>query len=661
MAKSKIDITFNSTPLIGDYLQINNDLSAINISEQFQATRVTNGYTVIGLNKFDTALNYYNAISLDYNGSGLYSITITGNIVTIYANQDNVVFSVFTNNTSGRISTTITNEVVAPTIEISALTYSEATTDPTNNVKVSVTTSELATSVSSPVVIDPNTLNPFTFEVLRGVTKVITCTSASGTANKTITTPDILSIGNVSISLFNTPSGGNATINVTNVSGLTLQYSLDNVTFQSSNVFNGLIVGSYTIYVKDQLGVTVSEAFDVTVFTPNITLTSAFSYLSKEMSIRFKKNVVWDNFSNYRTEDNTLSCEEKIENAYPFYHKFQTVDIITTQFLSNYSDISANIIKEDGSKDAITINKKSNNLDIKDYRDATYYKYSDTQLGIYFTSGDTYDYSTGFVNGTYVLNGSLPSWGAINNYIEIDTLGWFQIVAITYDETKNADVLLINYAYSGSETVEKVGSIYNHKNYEIYEFDINFYTYEGQELQIELLQNNVVFGDCNYLSEKIHVLETWYDTLELKWYNPTDTFVFYSTGIINKSRVEFIKFEPNNDSDLKIHKTDITTLLISSESYETMGLEIGHLTTSIMRQLSKAFLHKELYIDNVQYVLNSAPDTEPIPFTNLHILKLNLTKTGQVFNSEFSGDIGNTSTGEIIGLLQSTDNYIKLG
>ena len=111
MAKSKIDITFNSTPLVGDYLQINNDLSAINISEQFQATRVTNGYTVIGLNKFDTALNYYNAISLDYNGSGLYSITITGNIVTIYANQDNVVFSVFTNNTSGRISTTITNEV----------------------------------------------------------------------------------------------------------------------------------------------------------------------------------------------------------------------------------------------------------------------------------------------------------------------------------------------------------------------------------------------------------------------------------------------------------------------------------------------------------------------------------------------------------------------
>ena len=665
MAKSKIVVTFNIIPQVLDVLAILNGIlpSGQVLAETFFTIRDSNGKTKIGLSITESAYNYYLAVQTDYNNSSNYTITYLSNTVTIEAKESNVVFSILENNTSGRISTLITNEVEAIPITIDSVTYSQADSDACNYVKVNVTTSELATSISSPIVVDPNIDNPFSFDYLRGTNIQLSCTNGVTTANGVYTLPGILAIGNVDVVLFNTPTGSNATINVSNVGGLTLQYSLDNTTWKSQNTFNGLVEDTYTIYVKDQLGCTVSKSFEVVVFTPDIELNSAFSYLANEMSIRFKKNIAWDNFSDYKNEDNTLSCEEDksyFGKNYKYYHKFQTVDIIETQFLSNYSDISANIIKEDGSKVALTINEKVNNIGVKDYRDATYYKYSDTQIGVYFTSGNTYDYVTGLVNGTYVLNGLLPDWGVIGNYIEISTLGWFSISEIIYDEALNHDVLLINYAYSGAAVIEKVGSIFNYKNYNVYDFEINFFDYLNEDVQIEILQNDINFGDYNYLSETISVSNYWDNTIELKWYNDTDSFVYYSTGIINKSRFDFEKFDSESDSELEIHKTDTTAILISSESYKSKVLEFSPVTTSIMEQIKKALLHKELYINNVQYVSNSSPETEIIPNTNLYIVRAKLTKTGNVFNSEYSTD-SDVVSGEIIGLLQSDDNYIKLG
>ena len=640
MAKSKITITFNSVPSVDSVVTFYDDFLDSNFIETFKTNRLSNFQSKIGTSASETALNYYNSLNVDYNSIGVYNISIIGNSVTVEAKQDNVTFSEITNTTSGAVTTSAVNETVLPSLTIDSISYSSSDADNCNYVKVTVTTSELATSISSPVVVDPNTSNPFSFDWIRGTNIDITCTNGTTSDSENITTPSVLAIGNVVVDIFNTPTGGNVTINVSNKSGLSLQYSLDNSTWQTSNVFPGLLEGTFTIYVKDQLGCSVNKTFDIDVFTPSVTLNSAFSYIAKEMSIRYKRDVVWDNFSVYKTEENTLSCEEKINKGgiiYPFIQKFQTVDIITTQLLSNYSDISANVINEDGTKDALDIVQKSDYINIKDYRDATYYKYSDTQLAIYFTSGDTYDYTTGLSNGTYTLNGSLPSWGVIGNYIQITSLGWFEIVAIDYDDDVSADVLIVDYVYSGTPTIEKVGSIYNFKNYNIFEFDLNCFDYQDKYIQIEILQNDDTFGECNYLSEVLYISETQEDTLELKWYNPTDTFVYYSTGIVNKCRIDFSEFEPSNESDLEIHNTDTTTIMLSSDSYETMTLVLDKLSSGIMRQLTKAFLHKELYIDGVKYITNKAPETEIVKNTNTHKLTVTLTKSGNVFNSEFNG------------------------
>jgi len=259
---------------------------------------------------------------------------------------------------------------------------------------------------------------------------------------------------------------------------------------------------------------------------------------------------------------------------------------------------------------------------------------------VYYTTGNTYNYTTGVQEGTYELYGDLPNYGAIGNYIYLDSIGWHEIIDIIYDDDKDADVLVIEYTYEGAEDDIIVSSLYNRKNYEVYEFSTDMSNYDGEEIQIEILMLDSSFENRNFKSEKILVQEVWNDTLELKWFNPTDTFIYYSTGLINKARVDFQSFLASTDSELDIHKTDTTTILISSESYETMTLESDYVTTGIKRQLDLAFIHKELYINGVKYVLNSSPESEAIKFTNQHILTYNLTKTGNVFNSEYnaSGD-----------------------
>lgn len=65
----------------------------------------------------------------------------------------------------------------------------------------------------------------------------------------------------------------NGTIKVNNVVGGTAPYtySLDNITYQNSNIFNNLYTGNYTVYVKDVIGNTATFG---TVLTPQQSTTT---------------------------------------------------------------------------------------------------------------------------------------------------------------------------------------------------------------------------------------------------------------------------------------------------------------------------------------------------------------------------------------------------
>lgn len=667
MSLSKVEITFNSIPNLNDGLVINNDLLGTplgNISEIFQTLRQQPIETTIGTTIATSAGFYLTAIELDYNSTNLYTINqFTDDTITIEAEQDGVTFTETFNDTSGRITVVITNVPAIPTLTIDDITFSEADSNPCGTVKVEVTTSELATEITSPVEVDPNNDNPFEFDWVRAVTVNIACETATLSVSEDVQLPAILSVGNTTITVVNTPTGSTATVTHVSTYLLELEYSLDDITYQSgvnANIFTGLAVGDYTMYIKDQLGCEISTGFSVSIFTPDISVTVPDFLVSKSMSIRYKRDTVWGNCSDYKNEENTLSCEYPSLLQYPTIQKFQTCDPIPTQFRTNYGTLAANVIKSDGTKDALTISKVTDFLDKKDKRDSTYYNINDTQTGIYFTTGNTYDYVTGIANGTYALNGLLPEWGIIGNYVFFDS-GWRTIVGIITDEDLNADVLVIDYVYAGAPAAAIVSSNYNLFNYDFYEFNTDMSGYENQVIQVEILATDDTFTAIRELSEQIEVEERWADTMEVLYWNPSNTDVYYASGIQNKIRVEYQTFHPGNDGDIEGLDTDTNSILLNSQLYETNTLVLFPVTVAISRQITQAFVHKELYLNGVKYRIMELPEPEPFGQTNLVIITATFKRSDNVFNSQLDGSATEVeSTGEVTGLITSGGKYIKL-
>ena len=86
--------------------------------------------------------------------------------------------------------------------------------------------------------------------------------------------------------------------------------------------------------------------------------------------------------------------------------KFKYLKINT---LSNFENISANVIKIDGSKDVLDVIIKKKFLDLKQKIDCRIYSISIGKMGIYFVDGNSYNYDTNAINGVSLLNGKLFS------------------------------------------------------------------------------------------------------------------------------------------------------------------------------------------------------------------------------------------------------------
>lgn len=92
-----------------------------------------------------------------------------------------------------------------------------------------------------------------------------------------ISQPQDLLINNLTATPVSCNGGNDGTITVTSVSGGTAgyQYSRDGTTFQTSNVFNGLTAGAYTIWVKDANGCTDEE--EITISQPDVVVVGSIS------------------------------------------------------------------------------------------------------------------------------------------------------------------------------------------------------------------------------------------------------------------------------------------------------------------------------------------------------------------------------------------------
>jgi len=681
-----INITFNEDLAVNGYVYINatqvgfgGESINLDFEERWYVLRdapkrVTTGTPTTTPGE-RSAINFQEAFGLDYNGTNLYTITRVANVVTITAINTSLTgisfqsgFALDQYGQPGYADVTFTfGTVSTATFKIDKVTYSPNPANVCDSVIVNVFTSTQASQILEPASLagTVNT-NPFSFVWPRGSSLTLKVKNGQNVEAKTsIVTARRLTADNYNAKIYNSPNGATVIIAVNrfvatyiNQALLVLTYSLDGITYQDSNQFTGLAPGQYTVYLKDQYGCIKTLNFTIEEVSSGY---KPYFHISKAMSLRFAYRVDFD--ANFRTDENTLSCESNVLLPYKEIQQFQSNDVITTQFKSNFSDNTATAIKQDGTLIDLPVIQKSNNIGVTDKRDATRVGLGNGKTGIYFTSGKTYDYTTNVENGTYALNGALPYWATENQYFSINNV-WYQVDEVIFNEDLNADMIIIDIFSSFTPTTVIAASVFNLFNYEVYEFSIDFSLYNNQNLQIKIDCIDDNYGEVHLLSEKINVKDKQPGTVEIKYSNPTNTDVFYTTGIENLIRQGLAQYIPIADEDSETNRNDNNSYLLSSQVREAVQFVFKPVTLEIMRKMVQAFNHKILQIDGVYFVKNGNCEvSEPLGDTNTFVVKANLLKTAGPLNTNLSNsgnDIIDTSNTDVPGLIDIGDgNFIK--
>ena len=690
---SKITLTFSELPIINStisfrYGEANPFLETFKSvrQESFQSKLISSGTFTQNLNETISLLR--SSFNSDFNAAGDFTLTIVPNeesnpsepelpdSLRIETDVDNF-FTAQKFNASFNVDVTFENTATPITLKINNVDYQSSGNS--NTVQGVITTSELAEKYSINGNPDVNvSVNPFTIPtLLRGSAFIIAVKKGTASSSSNIRTPDILVGSNFSSSYLNSPSG--ATISITNNYGgsseytfintpLIFQYSLDGTNFQSSSVFSGILEGDYTIYIKDQFNAQVNIPITIPSFdTGGVGERLPYSDLpSKSNSIRYAKYVEWGVCSNYKNDENTLSWQlPYIQDACEYTQLFQECDNIITQIKTNYSNIIATVIDEDLVETIFPFTQKTFYTDLKNRRDAKIYNISNLglQTGIYFDGvSNIYDYYSGALTSNLDLNGALPSWGVIGNFVFYNN-AWFLISNIIYDDSVASYVLVIDSSYTGANQIVEVSSVYNLEPYNIFEFTLDMSLFNNKKIQVNITQtdNDVSFPDQIYLSEIINVSTSQEDTLCIDYYNENNTDIFYGTGIKNRIRMPIEFFGGTVIDETNSERTDINTYLISSEGYESDNIAFKLMPKQMMRKVVQALSHKFVFLNEVQYVKEESPEVTGFSGSNLYRINAPMTKSNAVYTSRGIGQEFITGSFEIPNLLKvESEGFLKI-
>lgn len=641
---SSFKITYNSNPLNTDIYSVQDALTPTQLIEVDYT-----GTVPIGSSISETIQITAFYLQAAYNNTNLYVITedYINNEISISANNDSRTFTLVENDSSGRISIDITNTPTPTNFTIDSIVLSEAAVDPCNNVELTITTSPQASDITSPIVDVVNT-NPYVVEIQRTGETIITMNDIDQNVDsKKLFIPSLVA-ADFTVDVVNAPNGGTVTVNnnysFSLAGSFTLEYSLNNIDWFLSNSFSGLSIGSYDMYVRDGIGCSFSIPFDIDEFSPIIDPRVEYSFMSNSGSFRFK--ILEDLTNNIRTVYNTLSYEENVENNNRFYTQpYEIGDgTITQQFKSSYEINEAFLIDCNGSETSLIVDQKTQNLNIEDVRDGRVISseyLGQNYVSVQFGSGNTYDPVTLDVNGTYSLGVELPDWIDIGEYLNIQNAGWIKVIDIVRIEGVNTAIM--NFLVSSyPETIPQQGlgrritSLYNQLIYEVYEFNVDMSLLNGSyQIRIDLTDSE--FNPVSYLSEWINVKETQEKTHFVQWYNTINNEINYSTGIVNKARFKYIynmQWLPNDEQETFVANTN--TVQIDSTVRNFYIVKLFPIPTAMNQKWNLLCANDRIFVDSVNFIRESEPETIYYNSTNLYQINQQLTEANYKFTSTLS-------------------------
>lgn len=608
----------------------------------------------------NSIISWRNAWLLDHNSNNNFTVTLlSGNQVRIEAKKTNIEF--LNQSSNAGVTFTIENEAAVPTFFIDQVLNQEASTNKCDQVKVRVECTDIIQDLLSPVQQLGVNATFVEFDWPRDQAVSIQVTDGNNTRIQAHTTPKFLLTPTVSV--VKTTTGGNATVSQQpNILGNT--YSIDNITYQNSNVFPGLLEGNFTAYVKDVYGCVRTAPFTIDAFTPEVAKKRPIAYLSNTNSIRYKKDESWDNVTIFKNDYNTLSFEEQARLVIRFVHQYLNSDVVSTQLKTSYETVEANAIDcSTGQKTALTVIRKTDNLNKKDRRDALGYSFADGRFGFYFTAGNIYDpeLPTNVVTGTYDLYGGLPQWGKVGVFISVEQTGFAKITGIEFVEDVNAYVLIVDGDFSANPNPQTVEATYNVFDWDAFEFDVDLAAIPYDAFHVEVLLSDATdgFDSVRFLSEEIQGFDDLSEFITLVSYNTENNDIAYSTGIKHLIRLDYDLFGLADESELDTEKGDQQVYNLKGYSYPKKVLSLSHLTTGIARKVRQMLTLDTVIINGVNYVVEEVGEPIRIGITNQYKMDVTLFEIEDKLAADQVDTGISIEIEDVPGLIADNDDFIK--
>ncbi|MFL1896778.1 hypothetical protein ACJRPK_13815 [Aquimarina sp. 2-A2] len=663
---SKITLKFSSRPANDTFIMFN---PSFNTKETFKPNRLQ-AYQVRNASTetiFQLALNFKNAFDADYNARGGTTFELDNSnsgytLLTITAlDTENLYDNAYSTAGTAVTIESIVNTPAADTLKLVSHNYSTSSNQPCYLVDLNITmnkpagTVKIWSSTGSYRTINVTT-NTFTINDYRG-TKLTLEFYDGGAFRQYFLPPNRYEIPEVEQRL--TPNGyvAEAKVSKHGLSPLSLglRYSLDGVTFKTSPSFDGILVGDYTMYVQDDFGCNQNLNFSIVDDESSAErLTPYFLYPElNSISLAIQKEKQYKNF------DNTLSVEEEGLNFKDFFHLIEKNDVVRCQFRSTYDDYQLKMKDCQGTEVLVPVEKVSNNTNIFDSRDGLLKIYNDNYVGVYLDGGKTYDANlnaTGFSG----YSKKLPPYYKNNGFIKLNNIGWYQITEIFFDEEVSAYVALTNYrADSVSQDFVIVTYNYNQLPYEVYEFEIDFTSYEG----IYYLQLDVTgFGETFCLiSERLDVREKHERVFEIRASNTENNRVNYQTGIQHLLRLPYVRQKTiAPETNVEINRTDSKITHLNGEVTDNYSFEFMPIPGAMIRKLSRILVLDRVFIDGKNYIQPEF-DSEPLGSTNKYDLTVTMKPNTNLFSSGSQRRVANNI--ETGGFLQISEGggFLKHG
>jgi hypothetical protein len=661
-------LTFsNSTDVtIDEYIDVNINIgggSLAALRNTFKATRnniyqsaITDPY-----NSTTAAVNFVQAFNADlYTRLPNNSISATNvdNVVTLTMNNSSWIFAIPTGTaiTSTSIGYSNTNDPVVDSDTAKITSYSEKSDNRCTKAEANIlvkggsgTYDVYVNNVLTATNETPATDATFAVLIDRGISQVLRVVDSNGLNIATIETVNTrkLIANDITVKVENYASGATLRVSENFIQSAisVTTYSLDGITYQTSSVFTGQAVATYTLYVKDGFGcITIKQVVvdGVTTVSETVFSISAINALRFALVDDVKKNQL-----------NTLSFNELRITKYPYYQQYLENEVITTQFKTNAQYLNCVSLDKNGATTTLTPVKKTLNIGLKAKRTSTYFDLGNNRSGIYFGVVDSLDFITEAVIEELNYGFALPEWAnKEGDLVTIDGIGQVPIDAKGFSETYNSFILEFDIAYTGSPITDKIISAeYNLQPYEIYEIQNTVTEDSNIVIQAGVASDNLNF---TYVSEGIRMVADSEFLFDITyWDDENKGSMNYQTGIKHKLRLNGYQ-ESVGEQETAGYNGDTGYFVTDNVVYDMQSFKWERLSSELAQKLRLVVTHKYLQINGLFYKLADVPELAGDMNFNMKTFSVSLKQGGDLFLTAEQENITNTSiSGELLMALAS--------